>query len=308
MSLLESNGEDFYWYAMDYFFHAGHAATSEPEYRNHSPEQFVYFDNTSDLSLSQKQRALLGAFHHVSRLFSFNGCVFLSINLLTERKTRSQTAHDIHTMIHPIIESSGSVCLFRCDDEMMLSFMGYGFRCILSDWYPINDDSGCFLERLDSSNMSIHREKDYFLDMIYALARSYYLSSSNPNVYELLPKDFVVILDCEKVDREELRQVVEYERSVHQRIYGDDYVEYDESAILHAEDISAEFDLMLLEIDDEDDIDDLFRDELESEDDAYFEEENQEEYAFHDFDPEIFKDPTLMVKFLNKAFGDDASQ
>lgn len=76
MSNQEEAGEKLYTYAMELFFKAGHAATSEPEFINHSPTQFVYFDNKSDVDLSREQRNLLGTFNNVSRLFSVNGCVF----------------------------------------------------------------------------------------------------------------------------------------------------------------------------------------------------------------------------------------
>ena len=61
--------------------------------------------------------------------------------------------------------------------------------------------------------------------------------------------------------------------------------------------------------DDEDDADDEDFDEddddAESEDDEFAEEEDAEEnepdvYEFEDVDPEIFRDPTLMVKWLRK--------
>ena len=63
---------------------------------------------------------------------------------------------------------------------------------------------------------------------------------------------------------------------------------------------------MLLEMDDEND--NPFGEEIESEGDRLGEDEffiddaedtEMDEYEFDDIDPEIFRDPTLMVKWLN---------
>lgn len=189
MSTQDIVGEKLYTYAMELFFKTGHVATLKPEFINHSPEQFAYFDNRTDVSLTREQRSLFKAFNNVSRLFSVNRCVFFSINLLTSKVNRSQAAHDIHTMIHPVVEADGTICLFCHDDEVMLSFLGFGLRCILSDWYPMADENETLLEKLDIANFSIVRGTDYFSDMIYLLARNYY-QSGQPSTYELIPIDF----------------------------------------------------------------------------------------------------------------------
>lgn len=307
MSRLDHDGECFYIYPMELFSKAGHVFTSIPEFINHSPEQFVYFDNKSDVSLSKNQRMLFRVFNNISRLFSFNGCSFFSLNLLTTKNERSQVAHDIHTMIHPIVGSDGTVCVFRFDDEVMLSFMGFSYRCILTDWYPVEDSYERLLERLDIANMSIERSVDYFADMIHILARSYYLYRQ-PSTYEILPIDFISNAEIDGIGKEELDRYIENVLAEPQRGYDNDYVEYDESKSAQREDVSAELDLMLLEMDDKDD--NPFGEEIESEDDVFgadeFFDDNDEsserdEYEFDDVDPEIFRDPTLMVKWLNNG-------
>ncbi len=306
MSRLEHDGESFYIYAMELFSKTGHVFASVPEVINHSPEQFCYFDNKSDVALSQNQRAMFRTFNNISRLFSFNGCVFFSLNILTTKRERSQAAHDIHTMIHPIIGADGTICLFRYDNEVMVSFMGFGYRCILSDWYPIEDDYERLLKRLDISNMSIEFGVDYFTDMVHVLARSYYLYRQ-PSTYEILPIDFISNAEIDGLDREKLDKFIEYVLAEPQQEYGDDYVEYYESITDKRENVSAELDLMLLEMDNEDD--NPFGEEIESEDDIFDEDESfednaesakKDEYEFDDVDPEIFRDPTLLVKWLNK--------
>jgi len=307
VSNIDYDGESLYIYAMELFSNAGHVVTSDPVFVNHSPEQFLYFDNKRDVSLSREQRAMFRSFNNISWLFSFNGCTFFSINLQTLKSERSQAAHNIHTMIYPCIGSTGTVCLFRCDDNVMLSFMGFGLRCILSDWYPVEEDCDELQDRLHISNMSIDPDVDYFTDMVYSLARNYYFYPRELPIYELLPINFFSEASHDEIDRDDLKQIVKYELTKPQREYGDDFVEYDETSLSNDVDVSADIDLMLLEMDDTDDeIDNPADEDIEPED---YEDELSDEsdsgtvrdkYEFEDVDPEIFRDPTLMVKWLQK--------
>ena len=300
MSLLEHTGEDFYQFAMELFSNSGHISTFEPEFFNHSPERFIYFDNKSELSLSQEQRKMFQRFNNISRLFSANGCVFFSVNLLIAQKHRSQTAHDLHTMIHPLIGANGTIFLFKCHDEMLLSFIGYGNCCVLSDWYPMTDDYQILLNKLDIANISIQSEVEYFADMVYSFARSYYHVGSKSTILNLLPVDFIY----RGLDQEELDQIVKDIMTAPEREYGDDYVGYNESTGTYHVDIGAEFDLMLLEMNIEDD--NPFGEEIEEHegdgflDDEYVGESEQDIYEFDDVALEVFQDPTLMVKWLKK--------
>ena len=299
MSPIEHDEEKFYTYAMELFLKAGHVATSEPEFINHSPEQFLYFDNKRDIPFSREQRAMFRVFRNISRLFSANGCIFFSINLLTTRSNRSQAAHDIHTMVHPVIEADGTICLFLYGDNVMLSFMGYGFRCILSDWYPMDDNYERLLEKLSISNTSIQSGYDYFSDMIYALARNYYFLRKPLN-YELFPVDYLSNERFSELDHEELNRLIEYELSTSQREYGDDYVEYDESTKHQSVDIGAELELMLLEMDEENDTPLGEEPDVDEDTEQVADLEAGDAYEFDEVDPEIFHDPTLMVKWLKR--------
>ena len=306
MSTPDFSRENLYTYAMDLFSRAGHVATSEPEFINHSPEQFSYFDNKSDVAFTREQRGLFKDFNNISRLFSVNRCVFFSIDLLSSRVKRSQMAHDIHTMIHPVVEAEGTVCLFRNDDEVLLSFLGFGLQCILSDWYPMVDDNETLLEKVDIVNISINRNADYFLDMVYMVARPYYLYEQPPT-YALFPLSFKNGTSLDELDREEINQFVQDQLDAPMRDYGDDYVDYDDSMHTRRIDIGAELNLMLLEMDDEEE--NPFREEIELEENDFDEDkffdgesgfEEKDEYEFYDVDPEIFRDPSLMVKWLKK--------
>lgn len=303
MSYYSFEDECFFDYAMKLFIEAGHAVTTIPEFTNHSSEQFVYFDCKQVVSLTRYQRKSLHTFSNVSRLFSFNNCTFFSIVLLTTKSERSQAAHDIHTLFHPGVESRGTVCIFKCDDEVVLSFMGFGFKCILSDWYPIDDDFDNLLDRLNVMNMSLDRDVDYFSDMLYSLARKYYFAAKGPTVYELLPINFFAGKAHEDIYRDELDQIVLDELQRIPLEYGNDYVEYDDSELSSNAGINSDLDMMLLEMEDADDeLDNPFGEAIDDPNDEAFDEENEhDEYEFDGLDQKIFKDPTLMVKFLEKA-------
>lgn len=307
----DHDGVNLYKYAMDLFLNTGHAAISVPEFINHSSEQFVFFDNRKDVSFSQSQRSLFKSFDCISRLFTANGCAFFSISMRATKKTRSQLAHDFHSLIHPIVQDSGTICLFESDGEVMLSFMGFGMRCILSDWYQETEENDRLIERLDISNMSIQKSEEYFLDIVYSLARPYYLSSE-PSVYELIPISFNNGIGLDEMSREELKQYIEDELNRPRLEYGDDYVDYNETSKGVCEiSIVEDLDMLLLEMDNEDD--ELLGNEIESEeddyddyddDDGFYDPDSEDEvsdiYEFKDVDPEIFRDPTLMLKWLYK--------
>jgi hypothetical protein len=247
-------------------------------------------------------------FSCVSHLFSVHDCAFFSINLLTAKGDRSQVAYELHTMIHPIVEAKATICLFRFNNEIMLSFAGYGNRCVLSDWYSLDESDGSneqLADKLNIANISIRSGYEYFLDMVYILARPYYLTSP-PTVYDLIPIDLISNEMFDEIDKEELNQFIEYELATPQREYGDDYVDFDEYSKPQPTDVYADLDLMLLDMEDEDDNpfgEDIEDDEEDSESD---ESEKQDEYEFDDVNPEIFQDPTLMVKWLKQV--EDNSQ
>lgn len=296
---LDFEGESFYQFAMALFMEAGHVFTSTPEYYNHSPEQFAYLDNKSDVSLSPTDRALLKRFNNISRLFTVNGCAFYSINLFTRRPERSELSHNIHTMLHPIIDADGTICLFRFEDEVMLSFIGFGYRCILSDWYPMFDPYDKLLHRLDIINMGINSGREYFEDFVYNLAREYYIVGTSVSAFTVLPINALSRLERDEISRDDLDEIIHDEMFAAYRQYGDDYVEYNESAPTRREDIGSDLDLMLLDMDMEDD-DNPFGEDIE--DDGFGSDEDdfltRDEYEFANIDPEVFRDPTLLVKLL----------
>lgn len=301
---MDAEGQSFYQFTMSLFLEAGHVFTPDPEYYNHSSKQFVYLDNKSDTLLSQADRGYLKEFYNISRLFTVNGCAFFSINLSQSisHSDRSEAAHRIHVLIFPIIEAEGTVCVFRHEDEIMLSFMGYGYHCILSDWYPMFDPYDQLLRRLDIINICINSNREYFDDLVYTLARPYYIFNQNTSPLSLIPIDCVTKLEREEITREEIDEMIRDGMPAYKKYYGDDYVEYDETAPVKHVNIASSLDLMLLDMDMESENpfdDDTSEEGFDSEEDDIFE---RDEYEYSDLDPEVFKDPTLLVKLLKKEY------
>ncbi len=307
MSHLEYDGEILYKYAMNLFVETGHVATRPPEFCNHSAERFVFFDNDSkEISLTGDQRNALTLFNNVSRLFNVNGSTFFSINLSATCGKRSQTAHDIHTMIHPLVGTDGTVCVFLYEDNILLSFMGFGYHCVMSDWFSIADDMGRIYELLDIANISIRSNKDYFLDMVYMLARPYYGETHDFAAFSLIPINAASLRENGQIDREDINQMIKEQLEAAKQQYSDDYVEYDVQGITANANIEADIDLMVLELDMEEA--NPFGEEMEQEteteeeyEDEYCDGESEDDdYDIESLDPELFSDPALMVKWLEK--------
>ena len=304
MSMYLESGDGFFAYIMDLFYQAGHVATLNPEYANYTAEQFVYANTRNDLYLSRDQRGLLKCFGNISRLFTSHDCSFFSISLSTLPRDRSQMAQDVHKIIHPFSESKASVCVFHCDGEYVLSSAGHGVKYVLSDWYPLVDDFDRFLKKIDIGNISSSSSREYFLDIVFMLAREYYIYKIPPT-YALVPTYF---FDCglEDFDRDELNRIVDEQLNAARNAYGYDYIDYEATETNTPTDLDSDLDLLLLELDDivddnpfgeelEAEVD--FEDELEQDNDSSL---DHDEYEFDDVDPEIFLDAALMVKWLQK--------
>lgn len=185
----------FYEIAMSFFIEAGHVSTSEPEYCNLSLNHISGVSKASIESIDELEFDSVNYFDKLSFLFKAHQCMFFSMELLPGKKQRSRIARDIHELIHTFVEYEASVCVFRHGNEMMFSFIGYGSRCILSDWYSIDDLDGELAQKLDLSNAVIKSDYDYFCDLIYSLGRNYYYFHEDNSVYNLCPIDGITRLE-----------------------------------------------------------------------------------------------------------------
>lgn len=286
--MFSSEPEKLFEYALEIFSMTGHTDVNAPEFSNHSSRKFVYFDNEKNLSLNFRQRDKLNDFDNVSRLFTTFGIAFFSSNLLTPLGDRSQTAHDVHSLIHTVSDEVATICLFRHADKIILSFAYNGLGCLLSDWYA--PDAEDFMERLNVANFSVTDGNEYFYDMAYFLARSYYFQNSTPTAYSVLPIDF--FSGNEEVSREEIEDFIMEQKFSAVKEYGNDYIECDDTQFDSFDDTPAEFDSILLEAEE---VEFIFGDEESNVNDDDFHEEVSR------IDDEIFDDPSRLLEYLKNS-------
>lgn len=314
MYQLEVNPEELYLFAMRLFQATGLVITSDPLFYNHTPEQIIYFDTERDISLSQAQRRMLSNVTNISHLFDIDAEIFdstasdpigfYSIELMSSKKFRSQLAYDIHGLLRHALAGTGNIVLFRYDEKVLVSVQGYDSDVYLSDWFDSEDQFDELAERINACCMSYRSSKEFLSDFIYASARWYYIYpiTGEEAADSMLPLFYFDEIDRSEreYDREEIKEMVRGYLRTAEVEYGDDYVEQGNMQTSSV-DIGAELDLLALEMDmDDDQLPDEFIDEETGEigvtdpDDLY-------EYEFEDFDPDLFNDPALMVKFLEKS-------
>ena len=286
--MFSSEPEKLFEYALEIFSMTGHTDVNAPEFSNHSSRKFVYFDNEKNLSLNFRQRDRLNDFDNVSRLFTVYEIAFFSANLLTPLSDRSQTAHDVHALIHTVSDDVATICLFRHADKIIFSFACDGLGCLLSDWYSPEDEE--LMERLNVANFSADDGNEYFCDMINFFVRSYYFSNSLPTVYSILPVD--LFSGNEEISREEIEDFIMEQKFSAVKEYGNDYIECDATQFDSFDDTPAEFDSILLEAEE---VEFIFDDEESNVNDDDFPEE------VSGIDDEIFDDPSRLLEYLKKS-------
>lgn len=314
MFQLESLEDGLYLFALRLFQAAGYTNASDVMFCNHTPDQVIYFDTEVYISLSNNQRNLLKDIDCISHLFDIkadyfektaNGPVsFYSIEILSSKETRSQTAYDTHSIFIPVLSGKTNVILFRHDNKVMLSVQGFDSDVYLSDWFDCEDDFEELTERIHIANISMKSIREFTIDFLYSCTRWYY-THANPEdeeAYGRTPASRLgefedeEILFCYKEHEERIKELLktaEYE-------YGNDYVEQGNIQSIAA-DIGAELDLLELELDIDGVDTDLFGEDCEKDDDFFDEDEvEKDKYEFDDLDEEIFNDPILMVKHFEK--------
>lgn len=320
--LLELDSK-FYKDALNLFVEAGHAATDLPIFCNHSVEEAVYFDCEASIVFSKKQLSILACSANISHLFDLNTDLFskgkrdkisfYSLELLSLESCRSQAAYDVHKNLHSTFNATASVLLFKNKDKVMLSFVGYDSDVMLSDWYSIEKDFEHLINKIDISNMTLASARAYFYDFVYCSARWYYLNpiSEEYATYSVLPTNYFLaderIFESAHVDREEIKEMVQAFLRFAETEYGDDYIDSSLERVSLIN-LGAELDLLAYEIEMEEDASDfhevLLYEDVENEyiGDLYGDTdvESLDRYEFEDIKPEIFENPMLLIKWLEK--------
>ena len=304
MSYLRSDDEKFYRYAMDLFQKSGHAIISEPVFANHSFEQFAYIDTEDTIVLSKNQRNSFSNYSNISKLFTLENDVFeittadiitvYSAIIHSDRTARSQCAFDAHVIIQKADRSDATIVLFKHENSILVSFMGYGQDVYLSDWFSADDEY--LIERMHISNVSINSPLRYYVDFVYNLARDYYTHPVSREFakYCSLPDDYFAKSAFDEIDREYVLE--EIRKCLHQSEYeyGDDYVSQGELISYGDINFDKEFALIMLEME-------LEKDSSVTEASVVREVRTEKDYyELGNINPELFRDASLMVKWLER--------
>ncbi len=309
--------DNFYIDALEIFSNAGLTDSSNPVFDNHSLDRFVYYDCPNIVALTKWQRKILNCIDAISLLFTINGDAFerfsqekinfYSAELICFEANRSQVAVDVHSILSQIIDCDASVFLFKHDENIMISIIGFQQECILSDWYSIYDHDD-LLDKLDILNVRLDTAKHFFFDLVFSVAREYYVHpiSKEQAMYCSLPDDYFQKNPDVKLSREELKEIIDETLNYYVNKYGSDYVYEDQYSVVASKSDDAELDLLLLSLN-SDDIDNepespygetVVEPSIPSEDDTV-----NDDFDFSNFDPELFKDPILLVKWLENHSG-----
>lgn len=302
----------FYSEAMNLFQKAGHTISAFPVYVNHTYEQVVYFDSEKNILLEPLMINTIEKALCISHLFDLEDenfgigagsrISYYSIVLKCERSSRSQTAHDIHFILHSAFASEISIVLFNHNDDVLLSIAGFGNDIILSDWYLSDTEYESLVELIHIAQLSLKSSYEFISDLIYLVAREYYKRPAfwKFEVYDLIPS-YYFCSDTyfkDNGNRESIKDLIKRLAVENQQQYGDDYVEPITERIHVCSDLDVELDMLSLELDMEEEIP---SDEVTEDETIELEDKEHDVYEYEDVAPEIFKDPSLMLKWFDKG-------
>lgn len=301
----------FYSEAMNLFQEAGHIATSSPRDTNHTYKQVIYFDSEKTVLIAPSMSNILEQALDISHLFDLGDDVFeietgslisyYSVVLGCEKKDRSQMAHDVHFLLHPSFSAEISVIIFKHEDAVLLSVARIDNDIILSDWYGYWEGYNDLGELIHVAQLSLETPYEFITDLIYLVAREHYKHPvlDKSEVYGLIPSHYFSPESYleDSGDREPIKDLIKRLAAEDQHLYGDDYVESIADYIRDLGDIDSELDMLSFELDTEEDI----PEDSAEEDANEFEDEERDEYEFEDVEPEIFDDPSHMLKWLDKG-------
>lgn len=300
----------FYSEAINFFQEAGHVATASPQYTNHTYKQVIYFDSEKTMLIDPSMLNVLEHALDISHLFDLGGDVFeiktgslisyYSVVLECNKKNRSQMAHDVHFLLHSSFSSEISVIIFKHENSVLLSVAGFNNDIILSDWYGYWEEYDDLVELIHVAQLSLETPYEFIADLIYLVARKYYKYHvlEKLEVYGLILSYYFISESYleDSCDKETIKDLIKRLASEYQQIYGDNYVEPITDRIRDLGDIDSELDMLSFELDMEEDI----PADIAEEDADEIEDKERDEYEFEDVDPEIFDDPSLMLKWLDK--------
>jgi len=309
-----SNSE-FYQYALECLYEAGHAATTVPVFYNHTIIEALYFDSKFDILLSKIERKTLSQASMISHLFDLDASMFTfsrndsicfySIVIECANSFRNQTAYDVHRILHKSWGCEYSVVIYFNNNQIMISQTDLKGEIIQSDWFFINLHNESIIKYIDIGDISMKSPKSYCADLSYAITHlnNVYEYTMKYATYEFYPANYCNSfkaqqnIDLDSCKFKEKTVNVEYSGEFK---YGDDVIDRS-TTTSKSYDFTDEIDLLSFNIDYEENEFDEFEDSedvlLDSEDDDNI----TETIEYGHLSPDIFRDPILMVKWLEES-------
>lgn len=307
---------DFYKIANQISLQAGLCSTIAPRYYNVAPVGFYLNYSNQGIVLDDDQRNYFNKVNNISELFVLDNNSIESFKshkvgvfsyaIDVSQKDRSIAAYDIHSFFHFLSGYDISIVFVKHLDNMMVTVKSTESECYLSDWYSI-DDCDELIEKLFIYELDIDSIQSFYESLLFSVVRDYYKQSYNSDYlpYIVLPEYYINNSDLDKVDKDEIKGIVE--DFLNQPIikYGYDYVYYNSSIIniqfeeieiSEDDDLTLDLEYLRLEEAKEDRLkyDDFEEiNEEESEDESYY-----DDFELDDIDERVFDDPELMLKWL----------
>lgn len=292
--------------ALALFRKAGFTANLTPLSANHSFKQVVYLDSEKTIYVDQ---GTLNCAFDISHLFDLGDAFFVeetgsvisfySVQLNCLAKHRSQMAHDIHSVLHASFSTDISVILFYLDANVMISIAGVDEDIILSEWYDFFYDFDKLADLLNIGQFSISSSHQFIIDLIYTVARAYYLEPDleGLSVYSIIPLTYYGNGPLENDNAEgalPLKEFIVQSIRGKELEYGDDYVQSEHGIVRDMSAMEDELARLSFELE-------LQEEETEAPNflDGTAGELERDDYEYEDIDPEVFNDPTLMLQWLD---------
>jgi hypothetical protein len=230
---------------------------------------------------------------------------FYSIVIECANSFRNQTAYDVHRILHKSWGCEYSVVVYFNNNQIMISHTDLKGEINQSDWFFVSLNNTSIIKYIDIGDISMHSPRSYCADLSYAITRlnKIYDYSMRYETYDLDPSDYYTsygTLQNIDIDSYKFREkIATYEYSDEFK-YGDDAI--DRSATtLKTYDFMYEIDMMSFNLDYEKN---EFN-ELEDNEDVLLDCDDgdiiSETTEYGHLSPEIFRDPILMVKWLEES-------
>lgn len=243
--------------AMLFFSKLGYLSGNEaPLVATCEPSRFVYALLPEDKLLSDKDRLSMEAIEACAKLATFRSADYevpsvdvdiYAVDLKDYGSTRSEDAYNVHELTSKF-NSHPSIALFRCNREVMLSFLQFagGDKLFvrLSDWLAADKMDDGQLDRMNITSCSLLSSYDLFNSMEFEAIRHYYKYPITRYIaaYDVVFQsgNFSLMFDSLGFTKEAQNDAIQKVLDTYPNIYGDDYIDDEMIEIGQDEDINLD--------------------------------------------------------------------